>query len=198
MRKKRNKRSYRKILDFISETGMLKRVQRSGWTVLGIKNAESVADHSFRCAVISYILAHMEKIPPYKPLLMALVNDIHEARITDLHKMAQRYMEAEGAEDKSFYEQINFLPAALRRELSGMRLEYRLQRTKPSIIARDADILECLIQAKEYYEHGFLEATKFMKRAPHHLRTKSARRLWQLAKKTNLNEWWFRLSEFKR
>jgi putative hydrolase of HD superfamily len=45
----------KRILNFISEAGMLKRVKRSGWSVLGIVNAESVAEHSFRCAVINML-----------------------------------------------------------------------------------------------------------------------------------------------
>jgi len=177
---------------------MLKRVGRSGWSVLGIKDAESVADHSFRCAVIGYVLARTEKISPYKVLLMALFNDMQEARITDLHKMAQRYIDVETTEDGAFYEQIGSLPRGIKHELADMRKEYKGQRSPASIIARDADILECLIQAKEYHEHGYLQATKFMKKAPRFLRTESARKLWQSAKNTDLNEWWFKLSGFKR
>lgn len=177
---------------------MLKRVERCGWSVLGIKNAESVADHTFRCAVVGYVLAQMEKRPAYRVLLMMLFNDMHEARIGDLHKMAQRYIDAQGAEDKSFYEQISALPKNIKTELAAMRKEYNQQKTKESIIARDADILECLIQAKEYQEYGFSEAVKFMQKAPRFLKTKSARKLWQLAKKTDLNAWWFKLSQFKR
>lgn len=177
---------------------MLKRVTRSGWSVLGIKNAESVAEHSFGCCVIGYVLARMENASLKEVLLMTLLNDIHEARITDLHKMAQRYIDAESAEDKSFCEQISFLPEPFKDELSGLRREYRQQKTKESIVARDADILECLIQAKEYHEHGFSEAVKFMSKAPSFLKTKSAKKLWQLARKMNLNDWWMRLSDFKR
>ena len=187
-----------KLLDFIAEAGMLKRVKRSGWWVLGIKDAETVADHSFRCAVIGYIISCMEKVHPYKTILMSVFNDIHEARINDLHKMAQRYVEFEKAEDKAFGEQINKLPKKIKKELSLMHSEYRRQNTKEAIIARDADILECLIQAREYEEHGFKEAPKFMKKAPKFLKTKSAKKLWELTKKTNLNEWWEKLSEFKR
>ena len=193
----RNK-EYKKLINFIEEAGMLKRVKRSGWWVLGIKNPESVAEHSFRCAVLGYILARMEKIPPYKAMLMALFNDIHEARINDLHKMAQRYIRFKNAEDEAFKEQIDPLPKVLKNELKNMHSEYRKQSTKESIIARDADILECLIQAKEYEEHGYTEAVKFMKKAPAALRTKSAKALWSLAKKMKLNEWWERLSAFER
>jgi len=198
IKKMKNRKTDVRILNFITEAGMLKRVRRSGWWVLGIKDAESVADHSFRCAVIGYILAGMENVPPYKVLLMTLFNDIHEARINDLHKMAQRYINSRKAEDRAFAEQVDFMPKAVKEELSELYAENRKQRTKESIIARDADILECLIQAKEYAEHGFKEAPKFMKKAPRALRTKSAKRLWALAAKTNLNEWWEKLSSFKR
>jgi putative hydrolase of HD superfamily len=131
-------------------------------------------------------------------LVMTLFGDIHEARINDFHKMAQRYLDYEKTEDKAFFEQVGVLPKVLKGELSGLHNEYRKQKSRESIIARDADILECLIQAKEYYEFGFKEARKFMKKAPQHLKTQSARRLWQLARKMKLNQWWMRLSEFKR
>ncbi len=198
MKRKMQKVPLKNMLDFICEAGMLKRVWRSGWSVLGIKDAESVAEHSFRCAIIGYVLARTEKASTYKVLLMTLFGDMQEARITDLHKMAQRYINARKAEDRSFYDQINSLPRSIKRELKDMREEYNNQNTKESVIARDADILECLIQAKEYYEHGFSGAAKFMKKAPQFLRTKSARHLWRLAGGTDLNDWWFKLSVFKR
>lgn len=198
MKSNRKKSSIKNVLNFISEAGMLKRVVRSGWPVLGIKNGESVAEHSFRCAVIGYVLARMEDVSPYRVLLMTLFNDIHEARTTDLHKMAQRYIDTEAADDAAFYGQINSLPESMKGELAGMRGEYINQDTKESLIARDADILECLVQAKEYYEQGYLEASKFMKKAPRFLKTESARKLWQMAEVINLGDWWVKLSEFKR
>ena len=185
-------------LGFIAEMGLLKRVRRSGWWVLGIKDAETVAEHSFRCAIIGYMIACMEDVPPHKALLMTLFNDVHEARLTDLHKMSQRYIALQAAEDKAFGEQMNVLPKKVGGQLKKLHAEYRKQKTKEAIIARDADILECLIQAKEYHEYGFKEAVKFVKKAPATLRTKSAKRLWALAKRSNLNEWWEGLSEFKR
>ncbi|MFC1509598.1 HD domain-containing protein [Candidatus Omnitrophota bacterium] len=193
-----SKREDTYLLNFITEAGMLKRVKRSGWWVLGIKDSETVADHSFRCAVIGYIIAKMEKVKPYKVLLMTLFNDIHEARLNDLHKMSQRYINLHEAEDKAFKEQISCLSKGIKGELSSMHQEYRRGVSRESIIARDSDILECLIQAREYEEHGFKEAFRFMKKAPKFLKTKSAKKLWLLAKSMSLNEWWERLSEFKR
>jgi putative hydrolase of HD superfamily len=188
----------RTLLNFISEAGALKRVRRSGWWVVGIKDAETVADHSFRCAVIGYVLASMEGASAYKVLLMTLFNDIHEARLSDLHKMSQRYVDIQKAEDTAFKEQMDPLPEKIKNELGGNRREYRGQKTRESLIARDADILECLIQAKEYHEHGHKEAVKFMKKAPSKLVTRSAKALWKSARSMKLSEWWESLSEFRR
>lgn len=186
------------IVEFIFEAGVLKRTPRSGWSVLGIKNPESVADHSFRCAVIGYLIAHMEKASVCRVLLMTLFNDIHEARITDLHKMAQRYIDARTAEDKSFEEQVGSLPEHILQELSDVREDYGAQESKESIVARDSDILECLIQAKEYHEHGHKSAALFMKKAPEYLKSESAKTLWRLAQTMDVNEWWSRISSFAR
>ncbi len=198
MRRKRRKTSVKPVVNFLAEMGLLKRTKRSGWSVLGIENAESVADHSFRCVAIGFFLARMEQARAYKVLLMTLFNDVHEARITDLHKMAARYFDIQKAEDKSFAEQVSSLPVDIKKELLENRREYRRQRTPESIIARDADILECLIQAKEYQGRGYRAASQFMKKAPRFLKTKSAKALWRQAKKSDLNNWWVKLSEFKR
>ena len=198
MKSKQNNSLNKALVNLILEAGLLKRTRRSGWSVVGVSEAESVADHSFRCAVIGFILARTEKVAIDKVLLMTLFNDIHEARITDLHKMAQRYIEIEKVEDKAFDEQMNGLAKNIKNELLLLRREYRQQLTPASIVARDADILECLIQAKEYKDLGFKNASKFMKKAPVFLKTKSARKLWQSVKKMNSNNWWLRLSDFKR
>ena len=190
--------NYKNILDFISEAGMLKQMPRSGWSVLGIKNPESVADHSFRCAVIGYLLARIEGADAYQVMFMCLFGDICEARITDLHKMAQKYIKSHEVEDKSLGDQAKKLPKQIKDEVLGFHQDYRNQKTKESKIARDADILECLIQAKEYYEQGHLQAKKFMQKAPKYLVMKSSQKIWELAKKSSLNDWWFRLSEFER
>ena len=198
MKDKKNNNSTKSLLNFIAEAGMLKQVSRSGWTVLGIKDPESVAEHSFRCAVLGYLLASLEKASSYRVLLMTLFGDMQEARITDLHKMAQKYINIKKPENKVFVQQIKNLPEPLKKELETMRREYNEQKTKESIISRDADILECLIQAKEYQEYGFKQASNFMKKAPFFLKTKSAKRLWFKAKTTKSTLWWFALSDFKR
>src|SRR5580693_4488937 len=149
---KKNKKVNPQIaaLDFFAEAGLLKRVKRSGWWVAGIENPETVAEHCFRCAVIGFYMAHCENVDPYKVVTMTLFNDIHEARINDLHKMGHYYIDFREAEKKAFAHQVEFLDAQVSQALKVMRKDYETQFSPESIVARDADILECLIQAKEY------------------------------------------------
>ncbi len=185
-------------LNFFAEAGLLKKIKRSGWWVAGIKDPESVADHCFRCAVIGYYLAHQEKVDPYKVLVMTLFNDIHEARINDLHKMGHFYIDFKEAEKKVFRDQMKSLPVAIQGELHHLRHNYDTQASKESIVARDADILECLLQAKEYYDQGFLIARKFFNRAPDYLKTKTARALWEKIQRWDSHSWWDEVVKFER
>lgn len=188
----------RKALNFFAEAGLLKHVKRSGWWVAGIKEPESVAEHSFRCAIMAYYIAHVESVNPYKAMTMALFNDIHEARINDLHKMGHYYIDFREAEKRVFTDQMQNLHTSVKKEMTEFRREYEEQDTSESIVARDADILECLIQAKEYYDNGHTKAKKFFQRAPKHLKTKTAKALWSEIKSWDSGQWWEEVVKFER
>src|SRR5271156_976721 len=108
-------------LDFFAEAGLLKRVKRSGWWVAGIKDPETVAEHCFRCAVIGYYIAYCEGADPFKVVTQTLFNDIHEARINDLHKMGHHYIDFRHAEQKVFADQIFYLDLRVKNLLKTMR-----------------------------------------------------------------------------
>ncbi len=195
---KATSREMKGALDFFAEAGLLKRVKRSGWWVAGIKDPESVADHCFRTAVIGYYMAFMEGVDPYKVVTMCLFNDIHEARINDLHKMGHYYIDFKQAEKKVFQDQISFLNERVKQPLKAARDEYDTQTSQESIVARDADILECLVQAREYLDMGFPEAEHFFERAPEHLHTKIAQELWRNLKSWDSSQWWQAVVKFER
>ena len=196
--KKKNTDTLLTGLNLFAEAGLLKHIKRSGWWVAGIKNPESVAEHSFRCAIMAYYIAHCEGVDPYKALVMALFNDIHEARINDLHKMGHYYIDFKEAEKKVYKDQIQHLNKNVKEEMLISRLDYEQQKTKESIVARDADILECLLQAKEYLDSGHKKAEKFFQKAPDHLKTKTAQRIWQKIKEWDSSSWWEQVVKFER
>ncbi|MDE2027198.1 MAG: HD domain-containing protein [Candidatus Omnitrophica bacterium] len=197
-KKSRKVSSETAALNFFAEAGLLKRVKRSGWWVAGIENPETVAEHCFRCAVIGYYIAHGEGVDPFKVVTMTLFNDIHEARINDLHKMGHHYIEFRLAEQKVFADQIAHLEDKVKAALQAMRQDYDRQLSRESIVARDADILECLIQAKEYVDNGYPVARTFFKRAPDYLKTTTARQLWKKAISWDSHAWWQNVVKFER
>jgi putative hydrolase of HD superfamily len=148
--------------------------------------------------VIGYYIAHCENVDPFKVVTMALFNDIHEARINDLHKMGHYYIDFREAEKKAFVDQIADLDKKVKGALQAMRGDYEAQLSSESIFARDADILECLIQAKEYVDNGYPAARMFIKQAPLYLKTATARKLWQQAASWDSHDWWQKVVKFER
>ncbi len=193
-RKKQKPNSATALADFIFEAGMLKRSPRSGWLVAGIPRPESVADHSYRCAVIAYVLATLERTDPERVMAMALFHDLHEARLTDLHKMAKKYVDTLATEGTIFDQQTAQLPTILKNKVRSLRNEDRAQRSLAARIVRDADVIECFIQAKEYYENGIKTVRPFFQNGAKHLSTRSARALWRALQKRPSNAWWSAIS----
>jgi hypothetical protein len=71
------------IVNFLYEIGSLKRVRRSGWWLTGVLMPESVADHSFRGAVIAFVVAEIEGIDPFRTAVICLFHDLNEIRLLE-------------------------------------------------------------------------------------------------------------------
>lgn len=178
------------LLQFFCEMGQLKRVPRSGWWTVGIQDCESVADHSFRCAIIGFSIAIEEGCDAYKTALICLCNDLHESRINDLHKVCQKYIDLREAEKKAHTDQVARLPNALKSELHMLASELWQDESPEARIARDADILECMLQGREYYEFGHRQAKDFYeKKSSDILSSETARRLAERLKDVDPRQW---------
>lgn len=176
------------ILNFICELGMLKRIKHEGWRVAGVEYPESVAEHSLRAAQIGFILAKMEKFKnPYKVASMVIFHDIGECRIGDLHKIANRYVNANELE--AVADQTNDLDE-IGAEIFKLWEETENRTTKAGILAKDADLLEQAVTAKEYLEKGYNFTQKWIDAIKLHLQTKSAQMLCAELQNCNSNDWW--------
>jgi putative hydrolases of HD superfamily len=198
MKKTNAKNEISSIVNFIFELGELKRVKRSGWWLIGIKDPETVAEHSFRAAAVGYILAKMENANADKVMRMCLFNDLHETRLNDLHKVGHRYIDFKKAENAAFKEQILCLPDEIAKELSGIVDDLQNDRTIEGTIARDADLLECAFQAKEYIDIGYKDASNWIDNIRKNLKTGSAKKLLTELETGNSNNWWRDLKKIER
>ncbi|MFH0978129.1 MAG: HD domain-containing protein [Candidatus Woesearchaeota archaeon] len=186
------------IVDFFFEAGQLKRVKRSGCWIAKIKDPDTVAEHSFRAAVIGYVLAKLEKADPYKVVMMCLLQDLPEARLNDIHKIGQRYLEVKGAEKQAFEEQMQRLPKEMAAESIELFKQYGIDSTKEGIIARDADLLEDVVQHKEYLDIGYKDSLDWIHNAGSLLKTESAKKLLRIIEGTDSSSWWHDLKNITR
>jgi putative hydrolases of HD superfamily len=177
----------RNIINLLFEVGMLKKTPRTGYQFLG-SGHESVAEHSFRAAIIGYILAKQEcDIDLYKVILMCLFHDFHEARTGDHNYVNKQYVTVD--EDKAVRDLARDLPFG--GEIISVTDEFNRAETSEARIARDADQLDLMLELKEEKDLGNRYATDWLFYAEKRLLTEGGRKLADELLKTDSTDWWF-------
>ena len=177
------------IAKYVYEIGQLKRVKRSGWWMAGISNPESVAEHSLRTAILGYILASLEGIDPMKTAMICLFHDTAEARTNDFHRVSKRYITGY-LEEIAFAEQAERLPQDIAEKVVSFMNDYETRKSPEGDMAHDADLLECIFQAREYQVQGYPDVQDWIKNCYAGLRSKAAKSLADSCLHTEPNEWW--------
>ena len=178
------------IAKFLYEVGQLKRVKRSGWWIAGVKDPESVAEHTFRTAVIAYLLARLEGADAGKAVLMALFHDLPETRTNDAHRIVRRYADWRDVDKKAMDEQSKRLPAEVANEIVFFFEEFEKETSSEAKLVRNADLLECFIQAREYQAAGYHDVADWITNAQAALTTESARKIAAECLRTEPKDWW--------
>lgn len=135
----------------------LKRTVRKGWTrVPGVREPESVADHSWGVALLALLAAARDPtLDAARLLRIAIAHDLAEAVVGDLvpgeyrdaaHK---REIEARGLADL-----LAPLHPAQRDALEAAWREYDEGATRESRLVRDLDKVEMALQARAYAGEG--------------------------------------------
>jgi len=175
------------LVNFLFEVGMLKKTPRTGYQFLG-SGKENVAEHSFRTAVIGYMLSLEESGSDLaKILLMCLFHDLHEARTGDHNYVNKRYVQVE--EEKAVSDMAKDLPFGDR--IVDLAREFLAGDSLEAAVSRDADQLDLILSLKEQLDLGNPYARDWLRYALMRLRTEGARKLAEEIMKTDSTEWWF-------
>ena len=145
-------------------------------------------------------LAKMEKVDPYKVVMMALLHDMSEVRTNDHNWVHKRYIKI--FEDEVRAEQLGDLPYA---DLATIAAEYDKRESKESIIAKNADSLDQILLLREYEWQGNKEAEIWLygkgkqksKDQLEKLTLKSAKELGEMLYAVEPSQWWDKLSTGK-
>ncbi len=173
---------------FLYEIGLLKRYKRTGWSLVGVPSPESVADHSFRASVVAAVIAAMEGADPQRAAFLALWHDSQETRTTDLPHLAKSYVSAARNEQVT-QDQVAPLPPPVAGLISAAVAEYEAGETLEARCARDADKLDCLLQAREYQEQGHANVQPWIDTSVVALVTQSAKQIAHEAITENSLSW---------
>jgi putative hydrolase of HD superfamily len=136
------------LTNFLYEMGLLKRSKRTGWLIAGVDNPESIAEHTFRTAIIGYLLARMEGADPHKTATLCLFHDTQESRIGDVPSVGKAYV-VTAPNPQVTADQVAGFPDEIGEAVRELVDEYEARESLEAQLARDADKLECLIQARE-------------------------------------------------
>jgi putative hydrolase of HD superfamily len=175
------------LINFLFEVGMLKKTPRTGYQFLGT-GLESVAEHSFRTAIIGYALAQeYPEADPYKTVRMCLFHDLHEARTGDHNYVNKRYVQVN--EEKAVMDMAAGL--AFRDDLIALTDEFNRAESLEARIAKDADQLDLMMELKQHQDLGNHYAADWLFYAEKRLLTPHGRKMAATILQTDSTDWWF-------
>jgi len=166
-----------KDISLLLEALSLKNLPRTGWSLRGAPR-ESVAEHIYGAAIIALVLARMENISQkdeHTLLCLALLHDLHEARIGDLVPSQKKKLKP----DEAKVEREMLSDTVLSPEiplLSGARTSKHI-----ALLANDADRLDMLFRAVDHKSRGSARMQEFIDSALSQIKSKSGKELARLA-----------------
>lgn len=178
------------IVNFLFEMASLRRIFRSQCQMIE-KTSDNISDHSFRVAIIGMILAKLEKADINKVMKMCLFHDIAEARTGDANFVNKFYSELN--EKQAIKDQLENIPNSS--EIIALFDELEEKKTKESIIARDADILDQIILQQEYFSNDKKNRKIWQVFSKKYIKTKSAKKIAKSIEKTNPLQWIYSIAE---
>jgi len=187
------KKDFKKIVNFLFEVGTSRNVFRSHRQTLRNTN-DSIADHSFRAAIIGLILSEMEGVDENKVIKMCLLHDLAELRTGDANFINKFYQKQE--EDNAIKEQWQKIPQG--EKIILLLEEYNKRKTREAIVAKDADLLDQILLQKEYLLERPGDFKKWHLYTEKQLKTKSAKKIAFLIFKTNPLEWLYAFAKSKK
>jgi len=151
------------IKRFYKTVRKLKEIRRSGWTERGVKDAETVADHSFMVAVLCTAFPK-KGIDKDKAMKMALLHDLAESKVGDL--ISKEHWQQGGTisrlekikkEENALKEILSDLKDEEAKEIFNLWKEYEEEKTPEAKFVKEMDTVEMIFQALDYNSKGNYE-----------------------------------------
>ncbi|WP_328440982.1 HD domain-containing protein [Streptomyces sp. NBC_00444] len=177
------------VARFLYEVGTLKNTARTGWWMAGVQHPESVAEHSWRTALIATIISKLEGADPARAAFLAVWHDSQETRTGDVNHLGKKYSGGEADPRDITADQVAGMPQLLAEAVGDLIAEYEAKESPEAICARDADKLECMIQGIEYRDQGYANAQRWIDNSRGRIVTKTGQALADAVLETGSLDW---------
>ncbi|KAG7199207.1 hypothetical protein KM043_018078 [Ampulex compressa] len=139
-----------KLREFMEMVGTLKHLKRKGWLLKNVQDAETVAAHMYRMAILSMVMDIDEKLDKFKVLQMALVHDLAECIVGDITPHCGVSPEVKHRLEDEAMEEICKLLGNKGSAILEIFREYEERITPEALFVKDLDTLDLMMQASEY------------------------------------------------
>ncbi len=144
------------LRNFFSRTGQLKVEKRRGWVQkLRVRDGESVADHSYRVALMSMVYSDLKELDTARVMKIALLHDLPEALVGDSMPGEVPRRAKLRKERSALVRLLKNLSPKLRSEYRDLWEEYVRGSTPEADLVKQVDKLELILQAREYAQKGY-------------------------------------------
>jgi putative hydrolase of HD superfamily len=149
-----------------------------------------VTDHtqSLRVAQLAALIAAEEGGHPARAAYLGMWHDSQETRIGDIPHSARPYVEV-ASNERITADQTAGLPDLAAKSIQDAVAEYESLSTIESRCAKDADRLECLMQAVEYRESGYTRVDGWIESSRDKIQTNFGKRLAEAALTVSPLDW---------
>lgn len=141
------------ILELAKYAGFLKKVERAGWVRIGVTDPESVADHSFRLALLVMAAGDQLGLDSGKLVKMALLDDLAESIVGDLvSERGNQTLIDHDTKIKKERRALRKILSSLKNRNDYLKLWEETQEgtSREARLVKQVDKLEMAIQALEY------------------------------------------------
>ena len=169
----------KEIINFLIEVSILKETPRTGWVLMKVKNPETIAEHTFRLTILSWLLAKKANLNIKRAIKIALFHDLCEVYAGDVTpffyytqplknseekkqllmkwvRLSKKEKEKRGRmkferEKKALLKLIQSLDPSLKKEIFYSWFDYENRVSKEGKFIKQVDRIETLLQSIEYF-----------------------------------------------
>lgn len=175
-----------RLADFLFEAGMLRKTPRTGYQFLG-SGSENVAEHSFRTALIGYVLAELAGASQAHTAMLCLIHDFHEARTGDFNYVNSIYNKS--ASRQAMLHAVK--GTGLSQKMMALWDEQEQKESLEAQLAADADQIDLILNLVEQRDLGNKYAQKWLEAALKRLKSQAGKDLAAEITNSDHTNWWF-------